>query len=520
MASTMNSDWAHGYRTDIEYVSNFYATLNPDQLLLKTVLSGFRPPAPVVATAPGARQITYCELGFGQGVTLNYMAARDPDGHYYGIDHNPIHAANARALADAAGLDNLTIIEESFSDLETLDLPDFDIVVLHGVYSWITDDIRADVRQFLKRKLKPGGLVYVSYNCSVGRISEMPFRQLLIESEKLFSGEPAQNVAQAFNLVDTIADSGAKYFQKHPSIRKRLDALGNADPAYVIHEYLNENWRPFFFHEVADELSEAKLSFVGSADLLMNVKDLCLPPRAHANLDNYRGTAAKELYKDVWHNQKFRQDIFVKGVAKLTEAQQLQILSAMRFCLIRNRSTCALNIEAPAGEATLADDPYALLLDALADGIKTGAELGGVLEAASDGGTSLVYALRVLMAIGYVVQAVSVETQSRIAESMGRLDDAIAVEVDKGEPLYLASAPVIGSVHEMSAPNYVLMRIHKSGVQDVPRVVYDKLTAAGHSVNMGGEDITDEAEALAALEELNRQFESSIAPMLRRVGTL
>ncbi len=520
MASTMNSDWAGGYRTDIEYVTEFYAALNPDQLLLKTVLAGFRPPVPVVATAPGARRMTYCELGFGQGLTLNYMAARDPDGRYYGIDHNPIHAANARALADAAALSNLTVLEESFSDLENLDLPDFDIVVLHGVYSWITNDISAHVRQFLRQKLKPGGLVYVSYNCSVGRIAEMPLRQLLIESEKIFAGEPAQNVAQAFELTNAIADGGAKYFQRHPTSLKSLEEIGKADPAYVIHEFLNESWRSYFFHEVAAELSEAKLSFVGSADLLMTVKDICLPPDAHANLDKFRGTGAKELYKDIWHNQKFRQDIFVKGVSKLNAAQQLQIVSSLRFCLIRDRRTCALTVDAPAGEATLADDPYALLLDALADGIRTGAELGAVLEHKSEGGTGLLDAIRVLLAIGYIVPAVSAANQPCVVESMRRLDEAVAAEVDKGKPLYLVSAPAIGSVHEMSAPNYILMRMHRDGVKDVPRAVYDKLTADGHSVSMNGEDITDEAAALEVLKELNRKFEMSIAPMFRRTGTL
>ena len=116
-------------------------------LLLTCVLQGMQPPAEVVATGPAARQLAYCDLGSGQGITVNLMAARDPHGRYFGIDYNPAQIGNARTFADAAGLDNIEFIEDSFGNLDKHDLPDFDIVCIHGIISWVKPEIRgADYR--------------------------------------------------------------------------------------------------------------------------------------------------------------------------------------------------------------------------------------------------------------------------------------------------------------------------------------------------------------------------------------
>ena len=101
------ADWRQGYRSDIEYLHMFHNFLNPDQLLLTCVLLGMRPPADVVATGPAGRKLAYCDLGSGQGVTVNVMAARDPPGHYVGIDYNPAQIRNARGFPASAGPGNL-----------------------------------------------------------------------------------------------------------------------------------------------------------------------------------------------------------------------------------------------------------------------------------------------------------------------------------------------------------------------------------------------------------------------------
>lgn len=51
------------------------------------------------------------ELGYGRRLTALMLAAVNPHARFYAVDFNPAHIAEARLLADAAELDNLTLIE-------------------------------------------------------------------------------------------------------------------------------------------------------------------------------------------------------------------------------------------------------------------------------------------------------------------------------------------------------------------------------------------------------------------------
>lgn len=56
------------------------------------------------------------------------------------------------------------------------DLPAFDCVMLHGVYSWVGPETRRAVVRFLDRFLKPGGVAYVSYNSLAGWVQLLPMQ--------------------------------------------------------------------------------------------------------------------------------------------------------------------------------------------------------------------------------------------------------------------------------------------------------------------------------------------------------
>jgi len=72
-------------------------------------------------------------------------------------------------LSKSTGLTNLKLREADFRYLETRDLPDFDFITVHGVLSWINAENRKAIQRFVLKKLKPGGILYLSYNCLPGR---------------------------------------------------------------------------------------------------------------------------------------------------------------------------------------------------------------------------------------------------------------------------------------------------------------------------------------------------------------
>jgi hypothetical protein len=142
------SDWTAGYVTDIDYTFGYYPELNPLRLRLAFLAARHRPPE--VDTA--------CELAFGQGVSTNLHAAASGM-QWFGTDFNPAQAGFAQELAAVSGA-GARLFDESFTEFCTRpDLPDFDFIGLHGIWSWISDENRAVIVDFVRRKLAVGGVL-------------------------------------------------------------------------------------------------------------------------------------------------------------------------------------------------------------------------------------------------------------------------------------------------------------------------------------------------------------------------
>ncbi|HEY2357618.1 MAG TPA: methyltransferase domain-containing protein, partial [Phenylobacterium sp.] len=151
------TDWTSGYVADVNYSFGYFPELNPLRARMILLNSGLAPPALSAA----------CELGFGQGVSVNVHAAASglP---WWGTDFNPSHAAGAQQLAAASGA-QASLYDQAFADFcHRPDLPDFDSIGVHGVWSWISDENRAAIVDFIGRKLRPGGVAYFSYNTLPG----------------------------------------------------------------------------------------------------------------------------------------------------------------------------------------------------------------------------------------------------------------------------------------------------------------------------------------------------------------
>lgn len=150
------NDWTSGYVADIGYTYGYYPELNPQRVMLAFLNSGLIPP----------KFTNACELGFGQGVSTNIHAAASVCS-WYGTDFNPAQASFAQELAASSGL-TAHLYDEAFDEFTKRDLPEFDYIGLHGIWSWISDENRVVIVDFIKKKLKVGGVLYISYNTLPG----------------------------------------------------------------------------------------------------------------------------------------------------------------------------------------------------------------------------------------------------------------------------------------------------------------------------------------------------------------
>ena len=255
--------WNAGYTSEVNYTSGYYSELSLARIRLALLCCGIDHS---IDENPN-----YLELGFGQGLSLNINTATS-SGSFYGTDFNPGQVANARELARSMGKP-LTLLEDSFEELaERNDLPQFDVIALHGIWSWISDQARAAIVELARKSLKPGGVFYISYNVTPGWSPAWPLRTLLAEHAKReCSGTILDKVEQSINFVDQVMEANAGYFVQNPQLKSRLDMIKKMDKNYIAHEYFNANWDPMPFSQVADKLAHAKLSYAANASIIENL---------------------------------------------------------------------------------------------------------------------------------------------------------------------------------------------------------------------------------------------------------
>ena len=203
-----------GYVGDIEYAPHFVAEIAPAWLDLTLLIGGREPPS-------RRDGFTWCELGCGPGVTAALLAATHPRGRFHAVDMLPAHIEQASRLRDAVRADNLVLHEADFASIAERELPRFDYVVAHGVYSWVDASARAALRRFVERHLAPGGALYLSYNAMPGWRRDAPFQQLVRALATTQRGDSATRFAGAMRAVEAVHAVGAPALAESEMLRGR-----------------------------------------------------------------------------------------------------------------------------------------------------------------------------------------------------------------------------------------------------------------------------------------------------------
>ena len=501
--------WADGYVVDVDYTAGFYRELTPALLRFVTVLGG-------VQSVELDRPFTYVELGCGQGYSTTLLAAANPLGNFFGVDFNPTHVLNARRLAQEAQVGNVTFLEKSFAELLEVELPEADIITLHGVYSWINDENRGHILELIRRRLKPGGLAYISYNCLPGMAQAAPLQRLLRDQAERLGGAFHERVARALEFAGRLDAAGADYFRLSPLARGRLQSLARQDPRYVAHEYFNGNWSLFYHADVAAQVAAAKLTFVGSAALADNFDQLVLGPAMQQIVAEMGERVAAETLKDYARNQSFRRDVFSRGAPRCDGTELERRLGHTRFALARPRRGCRMSITTPAGEIAMHEAVYGPLLDALARGPLTFDQLAGMDEVAQGDRGRARQAVFAMAALGNILPALPAAGEEARSSAAARFNHAsLARALSTPGPVALAS-PVLGSGIGLSPIDRILLDAPKSG--DTLAWLRQRMRLGGHKLTRDGRPVESNDEVRAMLEERIGHFQRETQPWLRQLG--
>jgi SAM-dependent methyltransferase len=113
-----SNDWSHGYPVGESYPASWHGFQSPAHLRAICALMGV-----IWEVGPG-KPMCIAEVGCGTGYTALVLAAGNPGCQVIGMDYNPAHIAEARSMAEAAGIDNATFLEVDLSQLDGRALDD------------------------------------------------------------------------------------------------------------------------------------------------------------------------------------------------------------------------------------------------------------------------------------------------------------------------------------------------------------------------------------------------------------
>ena len=191
------------------------------------------------------------ELGCANGANLLPMAWYRRHGEFTGLDSSARQVALATDSRDKLGLTNLRFVHGDFrSAINQLEGP-FDIIMAHGVFSWVTDDARDAMLEMCSSLLAPNGLLYLNYNTKPGWTVRGMVRDFLMQhtvhaSSLKERAEMCQAVA-----AKVIAPLKAEEHSYSRLMGNEFQMVINQNPAYIAHEYLspenNAYWRDEFF---------------------------------------------------------------------------------------------------------------------------------------------------------------------------------------------------------------------------------------------------------------------------------
>lgn len=496
----MSEAWSEGYFTDVGYTYGYFREINPVFLRFCLLLRGFVEPT-------FGTHSQHCELGFGQGVSVNIHAAANP-GHYVATDFNPAHAAHAQRLASASG-NGALLFDESFEQLlARSDLPQFDSISLHGIWTWVSRDNHKIIAEFARRHLKPGGVFYVSYNCFPGWAPAYPLRQLFALHDR-FGTTPhgaVERVEAALKFSQELLAAQPNYLKLAPHLPERLKKIAEENRHYLAHEYFNREWNCMYFTDVVDALTTAKLDWACSAVPLDAIEAVNLSQDARSFLASVEHPLLREQARDYFVNQQFRKDIYLKGATRLSSGEQKERLLNTRFVLTKLVDQIPLKVIGSAGEAQLQEELYKPFIQALAADAYAPKTLRVVLSHLPEMLWShLLQILAVLVHLDAMAPCQSEEAQKQVEDQCKALNRHLCERsCYVNEIAYLAS-PVTGGGFNLTRFQQIFLmarELGKSTPQDWAQFAWQHLDAQGQRLIKDGKTLETPEENL---HELNAQ---------------
>lgn len=230
------------------------------------------------------------EIGCGAGGHLVPLAARHPDDTWVGFDRATLPVQQAHGLAARLGATVEVVqldLEDAVDALAGDGRPEaYDLIIAHGVYSWVPEPVQKAFLSLLTRWLAPHGIAYLSVNCLPG----WGLRGTLGAMLRYVAGDgaPEQQIGRARAFTALLAELVPETDPYGAWLRREAALIEQQPDSWMFHDLLAPTNRPVWLHELVAEAGGHGLQYLGDAKLDAMLPDR-LPSAVQARLASLGG---------------------------------------------------------------------------------------------------------------------------------------------------------------------------------------------------------------------------------------
>ena len=198
------------------------------------------------------------DIGCGSGGNALAIAARHPEWHVVGFDIDEEAIALGRRMAKEA---NITGCDLRVADLLTIragDLPGgpFDVVMLHGMLSWLPEQAVTAAWDLASETLSATGLLAIDYHALPG------FRLRQIARDVLRGCTDPEAARERLRSVANANVTGGAYAA---TLAAEAERIGERDDSIMLYDELLADVRGFALEDMVDMAGQRDLNFIGGA---------------------------------------------------------------------------------------------------------------------------------------------------------------------------------------------------------------------------------------------------------------
>ena len=224
-------------------------------------------------TPPALKGAKVLELGSSFSGNLISQAVYYPDTEFIGIDLSEIQITQGNEIIKSMGLTNVRLEAKNILDI-TPEFGLFDYIIVHGIYSWVPNNVKDKILEVCRENLTPNGIAYISYNTYPGWKNREVARDIMLYANKYTQNLPLSEQTRRGKAVVQLFSDAIKSIESEKERNKfrisNFDTIQNQDDHYIAHEYLEYHNDPLYLNQFVDSVNQHQLAYIGDTSFQLS----------------------------------------------------------------------------------------------------------------------------------------------------------------------------------------------------------------------------------------------------------